>query len=175
MSNPFGPADRIEIHELTARYAWSLDTGDEDAFVDCFCRDGELVWDAFETIGRWRGAVALRGFIGYFRQRPESAGRQHHVSNLIVTPTASGATAKCYVAVTLRREEGPHALHVMGYYEDELRNEDGRWRFARRHIRDWSGPVLSRFPGQQGARTPRPLPPPLQSLWATQVSIDNDS
>src|SRR6187549_4087668 len=105
----FSSSDRLEIHELTARYAWSLDTGDEDAFVACFCREGELVWDAFETEGRWRGAAALRGFIGYFRQRPESAGRQHHVSNLIVTPNDSGATARCYVAVTLRREEGPHA------------------------------------------------------------------
>src|SRR5689334_4563207 len=93
MSTSFSTADRLEIHELTARYAWSLDTGDVEDFVDCFCRDGELVWDAFETEGRWRGAAALRGFIGYFLQRPESAGRQHHVSNLIVTPTADGATA----------------------------------------------------------------------------------
>jgi hypothetical protein len=168
MSTSFGTGDRLEIHELTARYAWSLDTGDEDAFVDCFCRDGELVWDAFETEGRWRGAAALRGFIGYFRQRPESAGRQHHVSNLIVTPTAAGATAKCYVAVTLRVEPGPHLLNVMGYYEDVLRQEDGRWRFAARHIRDWSGPVLGRFAGQQGVRVARPLPPPLADLWKTR-------
>jgi len=168
MSAAFDTADRLEIHELTARYAWSLDTGDEDAFVDCFCHDGELVWDAFETEGRWRGAAALRGFIGYFRQRPESAGRQHHVSNLIVTPTTEGATAKCYVAVMLRAEPGPHLLNVMGYYEDVLRREDGRWRFATRHIRDWSGPVLGRFAGQQGVRVARPLPPPLAGLWKTR-------
>jgi hypothetical protein len=153
MSAAFDTADRLEIHELTARYAWSLDTGDADAFVNCFCRDGELVWDAF---------------IGYFVERPESAGRQHHVSNLIVTPTAAGATAKCYVAVTLRADPGPHLLHVMGYYEDVLRREDGHWRFATRHIRDWSGPVLGRFAGQQGVRVARPLPPPLAGLWKTR-------
>lgn len=168
MTTSFGPADRLEIHELTARYAWSLDTGDEDAFVDCFCRDGELVWDVFEAEGRWGGAAALRAFIGYFRQRPESAGRQHHVSNLIVTPTDSGATAKSYVAVALRREPGPHQLHVMGYYEDELQREQGRWRFARRFIRDWNGPILANFAGQDGARSVRPLPPPLAELWETQ-------
>lgn len=168
MSTSFTAADRLEIHELTARYAWSLDTGDVEGFVDCFCRDGELVWDAFETEGRWRGATALRGFIGYFLQRPESAGRQHHVSNLIVTPTTAGATAKCYVAVTLRADPGPHLLNVMGYYEDVLRKEEGRWRFATRHIRDWSGPVLARFAGQQGVRIARPLPPPLAELWKTR-------
>jgi len=168
MNPAFDSSDRLEIHELTARYAWSLDTGDEDAFVACFCRDGELVWDVFESTGRWRGAQALRRFIGYFRQRPESAGRQHHVSNLVVTPTATGALARSYVAVALRRTEGPHALHVMGYYEDELLREDGRWRLARRCIRDWNGPVLARFAGQDGARSARPLPEALAALWATQ-------
>lgn len=168
MHHSFDAADRLEIHELAARYAWSLDTGDEAGFVDCFCRDGELVWDVFETEGRWRGADALRRFIAYFRGRPESAGRQHHVTNLIVAPTADGATATCYVAVALRREPGPHALHVMGYYEDALRREQGRWRFQRRVIRDWNGPVLSRFAGQDGRRAARPLPPPLAELWATQ-------
>ena len=162
------PGDRLDIHELTARYAWSLDTGDEDAFVACFCRHGELVWDVFETEGRWRGAQALRRFIAYFRNRPESAGRQHHVSNLVVTASDSGARARSYVAVAVWRAEGPHAINVMGYYEDELQREDGHWRFARRYIRDWSGPVLAGFAGQDGARSARPLPDALAGLWATQ-------
>jgi hypothetical protein len=168
MAQAFDSADRLEIHELTARYAWSLDTGDEDAFVECFCSDGELVWDVFETEGRWHGTAALRRFIGYFRQRPESAGRQHHVSNLVVTPTAEGAAARSYVAVALRTATGPHLLHVMGYYEDELRRENGRWRIWRRYIRDWCGPVLGRFAGQDGARSTRPRPDVLAGLWATQ-------
>jgi hypothetical protein len=168
MKPSFDISDRLQIHELTARYAWSLDTGDEDAFVDCFGREGELVWDVFATEGCWRGALALRRFIGYFRQRPESAGRQHHVSNLVVTPTDSGARARSYVVVAMRSAEGPHLLNVMGYYEDELQREDGRWVFSRRIIRDWSGPVLARFAGQEGARTARRLPDALAELWATQ-------
>jgi hypothetical protein len=168
MTDHFSSGDRLEIHELVARYAWSLDTGDPDAFVGCFCRDGELVWDVFAEAGRWRGGAALRRFIEYFRQRPESAGRQHHVSNLVVTPTAWGALARSYAMVAMRRAEGPHALTVMGYYEDELRREDGRWLIARRQIRDWSGPVLARFAGQDGVRSARPLPEALAGLWATQ-------
>lgn len=165
----FGSRDRLEIHELAARYAWSLDTGDEDGFAACFCRNGELVWDVFERAGCWRGPAALRRFIGYFRQRPESAGRQHHVTNLVVTPTAAGAHARSYVAVAVRQPAGPHALNVMGYYEDELQREDGQWLFSRRQIRDWSGPVLARFAGQDGTRSPRPLPEALTELWATQT------
>ncbi|MEP7312215.1 MAG: nuclear transport factor 2 family protein [Pseudomonadota bacterium] len=165
---PFSSSDRLEIHELIASYAWSLDTGDVDAFVECFRSDGELVWDVFESAGRWRGGPALRRFIEYFTQRPESAGRQHHVSNLVVTPTASGARARSYVAVAMRLASGPHALNVMGYYEDELARENGRWLFSRRFIRDWSGPVLARFAGQDGARSARPRPEALAGLWATQ-------
>ena len=168
MTEVLRSSDRLEIHELVARYAWSLDTGDEDAFVDCFCSDGELIWDVFETEGRWRGPLALRRFISYFRHRPESAGRQHHVSNLVVTATASGATARSYVAVALRSADGPHLLSVMGYYEDELRREKDRWLFSSRRIRDWSGPVLARFDGQDGARSTRPRPDALAGLWATQ-------
>jgi hypothetical protein len=168
MASELDNSDRLEIHELAARYAWSLDTGDEDAFVQCFSSDGELVWDVFETPGSWRGAAALRRFIGYFRQRPESAGRQHHVTNLVVAPTASGATSRSYVAVAMRMGDGPHRLHVMGYYEDELVRESGHWRIARRCIRDWNGPVLAAFAGQDGARSERQLPEALAGLWATR-------
>lgn len=160
--------DRLEIQELLARYAWSLDTGDEDAFVACFAREGELVWDVFDSPGCWRGHLALRRFITYFRNRPETAGRQHHVSNLVLSAGPDGARAQAYVLVALRSGDGPHRLNVMGYYEDELRREDGHWRLLRRVIRDWGGPVLMRIAGQDGARSSRPRPAALDGLWSTQ-------
>jgi len=160
--------DRFEIQDVLASYAWSLDTGDEDAFVRCFAREGELVWDVFESPGRWRGEAALRRFIRYFRERPETAGRQHHVSNVIVTASETGASAKAYVLVALRSSDGPHRLHVMGYYEDELRQEHGRWCLSQRVIRDWTGPVLARIAGQNGQRSLRPRPSALDGLWQTQ-------
>lgn len=168
MTMTLAASDRLEIQELMARYAWSLDTGDEQSFVECFSSSGELAWEVFEQPGTWRGSEALRRFIGYFRQRPESAGRQHHVTNLLITPTAAGASSRSYVAVALRMGDGPHRLHVMGYYEDELVREGGRWCLARRCIRDWSGPVLARIAGQDGVRTVRPLPAPLAELWETR-------
>ena len=160
--------DRLDIQALLARYAWALDTGDEQGFIDCFTRDGELAWDVFDEPGVWRGQDALRRFIAYFRGRPESAGRQHHVSNLVIEATADGVQAKAYVLVALRDGAGPHRLNVMGYYEDLLQREDGHWRIARRCIRDWSGPVLSRIAGQDGDRVPRPRPAALDGLWATR-------
>ncbi len=69
-------ADKIEIHEVLARYAWSLDTGDEQDFIACFTADAELVWESFEPAGHWQGHAALRRFIRWFSSRPESAGRR---------------------------------------------------------------------------------------------------
>jgi hypothetical protein len=161
MAHGLSALDQLEIRDVIARYAWALDTGDVVGFVACFCRDGVLLWDAFETPERWAGADALRHFAEFFCSLPSSAGRQHHVTNTVIVATGEGAHAKSYAAVAVRQGQGPHLLHVMGYYEDSFRQEDGRWLLAERVIRDWSGPILTRFAGQTGAREPRPMPPPL--------------
>jgi ketosteroid isomerase-like protein len=168
MTATLSASDRLDIHELLARYAWALDTGDESAFIDCFTQDAELVWDVFDEPGIWRGHAALQRFVAYFRSRPESAGRQHHVSNVVLSADAAGARAKAYVLVALRDGAGPHRLNVMGHYDDLLRIENGAWRIAQRCIRDWSGSVLARIAGQDGARVPRPRPAALDGLWATR-------
>lgn len=164
MGETLSTADRLAIHEVIARYAWSLDTGDVEGFAACFCQDGTLVWDAFEQPQCWQGEAALRHFAAFFRSLPSSAGRQHHVSNTLITPTPAGAAARSYVAVALRQGDGPHALQVMGWYEDSFRQEGGEWRLASRTIRDWSGPVLAAFAGQTGERVARPMPTPLAGL-----------
>lgn len=156
--------DQFAVQQVIARYAWALDTGDVEGFVACFCSDGTLVWDAFEEPHSWRGADALRHFARFFAALPSSAGRQHHVSNIVITPGAEGLCAKSYCLVALRQGDGPHALHVMGWYEDRFRQEHGEWRLAERVIRDWSGPILKDFAGQTGERVARPMPPPLAAL-----------
>jgi hypothetical protein len=156
--------DRLDIQDAIARYAWALDTANVEAFVSCFCEEGVLIWDAFDAPDRWEGAEALRAFICFFRDLPTSAGRQHHVSNIVVTGTREAAHATSYVTVVLRQGDGPHAVNVMGYYEDELMREGGTWRLRQRVIRDWSGPVLRNFAGQTGERVARPRPLPLRGL-----------
>jgi SnoaL-like domain len=170
MTAMLSAGDRVAIHELLARYAWSLDTGDDEGFVGCFTRDAELVWDVFDEPGCWQGSAALKRFVAYFRSRPESAGRQHHVTNVVLATSSAGVLAKSYVLVALRADEGLHRLNVMGYYEDVLRQQDGQWHIARRVIRDWSGPVLAKIAGQDGQRRARQRPAALDGLWATQVT-----
>ncbi len=167
MTTTLSTTDRLAIHDLVSRYAWALDTGDVENFVTCFCREGVLVWDAFDRPGRWEGEEALRHFARFFRDQPSSAGRQHHVTNLLLEADGEEALGKAYVAVALRQGDGPHALNVMGWYEDRFRREGGQWRIAERVIRDWSGPILANIAGQTGEHLARPLPPPLAWLFRT--------
>lgn len=164
MKSTLSTEDRIAIQDIVSRYAWALDTGDVDGFVTCFASDGELIWDTFERPETWHGHKALRHFAAFLRDQPRSAGRQHHVTNLLIEPATEGARGRAYAAVALRQGDGPHLLHVMGWYEDVYRREDGQWKLARRIIRDWSGPVLSNFAGQSGQRVARAPPPPLAGL-----------
>src|SRR5690348_1509260 len=163
-TQPLTVEDRLDIQDLIARCAWALDTGNVDAFVDCFSAQGILIWDVFEEADRWEGADALRTFASVLRDLPSSAGRQHHINNIVITGSREGAHASSYVTVVLRQGDGPHPVNVMGYYEDEFMREAGRWRFRQRVIRDWSGPVLKNFAGQTGERVVRPRPGMLSGL-----------
>jgi hypothetical protein len=156
--------DRREIQDVIYRYAWALDTGDVERFVGCFCPDGVLIWDAFETPDRYEGADALRRFATTLRDIPSSAGRQHLVGNTLIDGEGDEARASSYVVVFTRQGEGPHLVGVMGWYEDVLHRSEPGWRIRERVIRDWSGPILARFAGQSGARVARPRPPLLAAL-----------
>jgi hypothetical protein len=156
--------DRWQIQDVVHRYAWALDTGDVERFVDCFCPDGVLIWDAFETPDRYEGADALRRFATFLRDLPSSAGRQHLVANTLIEGAGDEARGSSYVVVFTRQGEGPHLAGVMGWYEDVFRRSALGWRIRERVIRDWSGPVLSRFAGQSGARIARPRPAVLAPL-----------
>ncbi|HSG34863.1 MAG TPA: nuclear transport factor 2 family protein [Sphingomonadaceae bacterium] len=164
MADALSADDEVAIRNIVSRYCWALDTGDVEGFVSCFASDGLLEWDAFEVPLVWQGSDALRHFATYLRDQPSTAGRQHHVTNVIIEPSAKGAIGKAYVAVALRQGDGPHLLNVMGWYEDEFRREEGEWKIASRIIRDWSGPVVGNISGQTGERVARPLPPPLAGL-----------
>jgi hypothetical protein len=147
MSQSLTPEDRCAIEDLMARYAWSLDTGDVDAFVDCFATDGAMVEEVFGEPAAWEGTAAIRRLAQSYREIPDFAGRQHHGANLQVTAFTEGRVhARSFVFVTECRGDPPHALRFCGWFDDELVRIDDRWVFARRTLRQWGGDVLHRFP-----------------------------
>lgn len=156
--NPLGAADRLDIQELLARYAWTFDTGDIEGFVECFSEDAILCEDAFEEPDRWVGHEGIRRMAEFFFSRPSFPGRQHHVTSILIEGAGNEATVRSFCFVTDCKDEPPYAIRFAGHYLDRVVRKDGCWRFQDRLIRDWSGEALARFPGQSGVKRPRQRP-----------------
>jgi ketosteroid isomerase-like protein len=157
---PLSLEDRLAIQDLIARYAWALDTGDIDGVANCFTTDGVVIEEVFEDPDRWEGRDGVRALAEHYRTSAGFPGRQHHVSQSIVTGDSQRCAVKSFAFVTECRGEPPYTLRFTGYYDDQIVKIDGPWLFKERIIRLWDGAVLARFPGR-GTFVPRKRPPEL--------------
>ena len=158
-SPPVPLADKIEIHELLARYAWSFDTGDLEGFLSCFADDAVFCEDVFEEVDRWVGRDAIRSMAEHFFSHPAFPGRQHHASQILVEGGAGECRVRAFCIVVQPLPDQPCAVVFAGHYDDVVAKIDGRWVFKQRLVRHWSGPVLGGFPTQDGVKVPRRRPP----------------
>jgi hypothetical protein len=145
MSGP-GPItveDRVAIDDLFARYAWTVDTGDVAAFVELFTPDAVLR----DPNGRFDAASGgPTAFLEFMRGNPTFPGRQHWLGQLVLDGDTEACRARSFAIVPSLHRTGATNVHLVAWYEDELRKVDGRWLFAQRNIRPWGGEVLERFP-----------------------------
>jgi ketosteroid isomerase-like protein len=152
--------DRLAINDLLAAYAWALDTGNVEALVACFAPDAVVIEEVFEEPDRWEGHANIRRFAEHFRNVVNFPGRQHHITNSVVSGDSERCAVRSFALVTECRGEPPYVIRFAGYWDDRLAKTDGRWLFTERVIRLWDGEVLAGFPGR-GQRTPRKRPPEL--------------
>ena len=124
--------DEVEIRELLAAYALSLDGGDIDQCVRLFTADAE-----FLVYGR---TFAGHGGIGkMFRDAPRGL-HLTGVSRIEVRGDAATALSQVLFVRTDSLQLRP------ALYDDELVREDGRWRFRRRRCRFVTSRGLSDSP-----------------------------
>jgi hypothetical protein len=97
--------DRVEIEELMARYAWTLDTGDFEGYVACFTPDG---WLEHWPQGRCEGREGLkRATDSLWYDKPNHyLGRQHRMSQVLMNPgkacdngLADGVRIRCFWSI----------------------------------------------------------------------------
>jgi hypothetical protein len=148
-------ADYQEIAQLTNRYAYGIDTCANNGYdyADVFTPDGEFIdrnSDAgFKAGGRVlaKGRDALATLIGGGSRGCKTklvwTDWSHIMSNLVVTPTADGATGRLYL---LQMDiKGPGTIERHGGYEDVyVKTKDG-WRIkSRTHVRNkaWHAQAL---------------------------------
>ncbi len=137
------PQDYIDIQQLSARYAFAIDTctnGGAD-FADLFTDDGEFsVSQQWGVAGsrRTKGRSALMDAAGGDGKGgcrdPKTLmgyGISHIVVNQVITPTADGAAGKSYL-LAIGVGGDPTKIERQGGYEDVYVRTPAGWRFKSR-------------------------------------------
>lgn len=116
--------DYVEIQQLYARYAMTIDAGNADGWANTFTSDGVFNNNA-------RGHAALVQFVHDWRDKRSGASRRHWNSNLVITPSEDGATGSVYLLL-LDISTRPPAPVSSSVYEDALVKTPQGWRFKTR-------------------------------------------
>jgi len=125
---PLPPEDLFAIHELYARYNHAVDFRDADAWAATFTADGTF---GTNTMAPVTGSEQLRVLGAVLAERLDS---RHWNSNLIIEPTAEGATGRCYLLLLRPGRPGTAAeAAATGIYRDELEKTPAGWRFKSRY------------------------------------------
>jgi hypothetical protein len=137
------PHDYIDIQQLSARYAFAVDTctnGGQD-FADLFTEEGEFsVSQQWGVAGnrKTQGRVALVKAAGGDGQGgcvdPKTQmgyGISHLIVNLVITPTADGAIGRSYL-LAIGVGGDPTKIERQGGYDDVYVKTQSGWRIKSR-------------------------------------------
>ena len=137
MNAPTGTApdlsveDNLEIRQLIAAYNFYEDAGNAEAWGQLFTVDGGFVGSENKAI---TGRANLIAFAKRrWTEKPQVQNWVHWVSNVVVQATAEGADAQSY-QMTIERQGDGYRIHKLSIKLDELRREDGTWKFHMRRF-----------------------------------------
>jgi len=126
---------REEITHLMNRYCFALDAGDLDGFASLF-EHGEWTMEGFTPkFGKQDLLHVTSNVILYEDGTPKT---KHITSNvdLKIDDEAGTAKSQCYVTVLQQTDNFPLQAIFSGHYFDDFERVGGRWRFAKRIIRN---------------------------------------
>ena len=133
-ATPLSAEDRLDIHELIARYCLVLDNRDESHVAKLLTSDARQEHPVFGVIEGQHGFAAL------LREHPEFLGAIRHQAVNIATARTGPHSAEAvhYTIVTQVHALGGASptplprLFAHGVVHDQLVRQDGRWLIHRR-------------------------------------------
>jgi uncharacterized protein (TIGR02246 family) len=135
--------DRLDIMDLIARYAYTLDNGDLDGYVNNFAPDGVL----FE---QHTGRDQIREYVGMLMRQGRAGplpngdvAYRHFVGSPVIDGQDGRATVHSYLLWVNMGTEPP--VSAAAEYTDDVVKQDGQWFFASRTLRRLAG----RFPSSE--------------------------
>lgn len=141
--------DRLDIMDLYARYAWAMDSGDTEAFLDVFLPDATLYMARSAT-----GHAELRQWHATFLKDSGFPGSQHFATQFrFVEVDGDQVKMRVYVARLYRLPGTTHSSVIwQGYYTDTVVKVDGRWYYALKNAHE-----ASQLRQQEFGATPYPV------------------
>ncbi|MCR9074277.1 MAG: nuclear transport factor 2 family protein [Alphaproteobacteria bacterium] len=118
--------DRVELLDLLSRYNHLFDSGQAEAWADCFAPDGSFDGPAGTAHGRDELAEFCRSV------SPKIAGSLHITDHHLFEVENGVVSHKCVLAVHFPTDEGVRTQ--LFRYADEFEKSDGVWRFASRRV-----------------------------------------
>jgi SnoaL-like domain len=129
--------DRLDIMDLIARYAYTLDSGDLDGYVNNFAPEGVL----FE---QHKGREAIREYVGMLMRQGRAGplpngdvAYRHFVGSPVIDGGGDRAIVHSYLLWVNMGTEPP--VSAAAEYTDECIKLDGRWYFLDRKLRRLAG------------------------------------
>lgn len=138
---PSALEDKLAIEELISRYNQSLDLGDYATWVACWTEDAVL-----DGIGQLlHGKAQIQAFADAYEDstRSKLVGLKHFTVNVLSRIDGDRAQSSAYLQLVKTTDKGVKIIFT-GRYEDELRREDGQWRFSRRRLHQDMPPAPAR-------------------------------
>jgi SnoaL-like domain len=133
--------DRLAIQELTARYAFYVDTFQIEPLMELWVHDGPVFDETQIGTGLHTGAAAIRAFFvdGVFAQLDGVVHfTMNHILHELDDTKASGV---CSVLVEGDLKAGG-TLRATAYYKDAYAKVDGAWKFRSRTTIPYTQPQL---------------------------------
>ena len=129
--------DRLDIMDLIARYARTLDLGDLNGYVNNFAPDAVL----FEE---HHGQAAIREYVAMLMREGRAGplpngdvAYRHFVGSPVIDGAGDRATVHSYLLWVTMGTEPP--INAAAEYVDEVVKLDGRWVFQKRTLHRLAG------------------------------------
>jgi len=125
--------DLVDIQQLYARYNWTLDSGDAEGYASTFTPDG--------VFNNNNGHDAIVKFAQGFHTGMGNHLR-HWNTNLMITPSADGASGQVYLVLVDFATKPPSILTSASYSDELVKTAQG-WRFKKRATKGDTPPAKS--------------------------------
>jgi 3-phenylpropionate/cinnamic acid dioxygenase small subunit len=128
-------SDKLAIHELLSRAAYSFDERNMDMLEQCFTADASMLVNitGIGEVGPFEGREAIMQLMSD-TLAAQTDVRRHVISNFFFESEGKKAASVVSNLVVFSVENGEISVIISGIYRDDVAKSDGDWRIMHRRL-----------------------------------------